>query len=132
MALDPDAIAKGKSAVSMVTLLEIALTYKCTIFVLQRGDFFFLLFNCRPASQQEQVTEERVQRLKKRFMSAYDVTADGKLQIQEVCFKEFIMSQRGNGFVEISVQISLPYSNFYKCSFCSHFPPSFLLSPCGV
>uniref|UniRef100_A0A3B5K4I4 Secretagogin n=1 Tax=Takifugu rubripes TaxID=31033 RepID=A0A3B5K4I4_TAKRU len=33
---------------------------------------------------QEQVTEERVQRLKKRFMSAYDITADGKLQIQEL------------------------------------------------
>lgn len=30
------------------------------------------------------MTEERVQRLKQRFMSAYDVTADGKLQIQEV------------------------------------------------
>uniref|UniRef100_A0A3B4UT83 Secretagogin n=1 Tax=Seriola dumerili TaxID=41447 RepID=A0A3B4UT83_SERDU len=33
---------------------------------------------------QEKVTEERVQRLKQRFMSAYDVTADGKLQIQEL------------------------------------------------
>uniref|UniRef100_A0A3B4ZX11 Secretagogin n=1 Tax=Stegastes partitus TaxID=144197 RepID=A0A3B4ZX11_9TELE len=33
---------------------------------------------------QEKVTEERVQRLKERFMSAYDVTADGKLQIQEL------------------------------------------------
>uniref|UniRef100_A0A3Q4B1I2 Secretagogin n=1 Tax=Mola mola TaxID=94237 RepID=A0A3Q4B1I2_MOLML len=33
---------------------------------------------------QEQMTEERVQRLKQRFMSAYDVTADGKLQIQEL------------------------------------------------
>lgn len=33
---------------------------------------------------QEKVTEERVQGLKQRFMSAYDVTADGKLQIQEV------------------------------------------------
>uniref|UniRef100_A0A3B3XKT7 Secretagogin n=1 Tax=Poecilia mexicana TaxID=48701 RepID=A0A3B3XKT7_9TELE len=28
--------------------------------------------------------QERVQRLKQRFMSAYDVTADGKLQIQEL------------------------------------------------
>lgn len=35
-------------------------------------------------SLQEQVTEERVQRLKQRFMSAYDITANGKLQIQEV------------------------------------------------
>ncbi|XP_071769172.1 secretagogin-like [Centroberyx gerrardi] len=33
---------------------------------------------------QEKVTEERVQKLKQRFMSAYDVTADGKLQIQEL------------------------------------------------
>uniref|UniRef100_A0A7N8XVT7 Secretagogin n=1 Tax=Mastacembelus armatus TaxID=205130 RepID=A0A7N8XVT7_9TELE len=32
----------------------------------------------------EKVTEERVQRMKQRFMSAYDVTADGKLQIQEL------------------------------------------------
>uniref|UniRef100_A0A670IBP4 Secretagogin n=1 Tax=Podarcis muralis TaxID=64176 RepID=A0A670IBP4_PODMU len=30
------------------------------------------------------VTEEKVQRVKKRFMSAYDVTADGRLQIQEL------------------------------------------------
>uniref|UniRef100_A0A3Q2PNF6 Secretagogin, EF-hand calcium binding protein n=1 Tax=Fundulus heteroclitus TaxID=8078 RepID=A0A3Q2PNF6_FUNHE len=33
---------------------------------------------------QEKATEDRVQRLKQRFMSAYDVTADGKLQIQEL------------------------------------------------
>ncbi|XP_077577978.1 secretagogin [Stigmatopora nigra] len=33
---------------------------------------------------QDKVTEERVQRLKQRFMSAYDVSADGKLQIQEL------------------------------------------------
>ncbi|KAM3872713.1 secretagogin [Diretmus argenteus] len=33
---------------------------------------------------QEKATEERVQKLKLRFMSAYDVTADGKLQIQEL------------------------------------------------
>ncbi|CAG00001.1 unnamed protein product, partial [Tetraodon nigroviridis] len=32
----------------------------------------------------EQVTEEKVQRMKQRFMSAYDITADGKLQIQEL------------------------------------------------
>ncbi|XP_034031125.1 secretagogin-like [Thalassophryne amazonica] len=35
-------------------------------------------------NSQEQVTEEKVQQMKKRFMSAYDVTADGKLQIQEL------------------------------------------------
>ncbi|XP_057691220.1 secretagogin isoform X2 [Corythoichthys intestinalis] len=33
---------------------------------------------------QDKVTEERVQRVKQRFMSAYDVSADGKLQIQEL------------------------------------------------
>uniref|UniRef100_A0AAQ4QVE4 Secretagogin n=1 Tax=Gasterosteus aculeatus aculeatus TaxID=481459 RepID=A0AAQ4QVE4_GASAC len=33
---------------------------------------------------EENVTDERVQKLKQRFMSAYDVTADGKLQIQEL------------------------------------------------
>lgn len=38
----------------------------------------------RIVSLQEKATEERVQRLKQRFMSAYDVTADGKLQIEEV------------------------------------------------
>lgn len=30
------------------------------------------------------MTEERVEKMKQRFMSAYDVTADGRLQIQEV------------------------------------------------
>uniref|UniRef100_W5MRM2 Secretagogin n=1 Tax=Lepisosteus oculatus TaxID=7918 RepID=W5MRM2_LEPOC len=30
------------------------------------------------------ITEEKVQRLKERFMSAYDATADGRLQIQEL------------------------------------------------
>ncbi|KAM4633042.1 secretagogin-like [Polymixia lowei] len=35
-------------------------------------------------SPQEKVTEERVQKLKQRFMSAYDISADGKLQIQEL------------------------------------------------
>ncbi|KAL2101938.1 hypothetical protein ACEWY4_003699 [Coilia grayii] len=33
---------------------------------------------------QDQITEEKVQQLKQRFMSAYDVTADGRLQIQEL------------------------------------------------
>lgn len=42
-----------------------------------------LILICCPPPQ-EKTTEERVQRLKQRFMSAYDVTADGKLQIQEV------------------------------------------------
>ncbi|XP_036395274.1 secretagogin [Megalops cyprinoides] len=32
----------------------------------------------------EEVTPEKVQQLKKRFMSAYDATADGRLQIQEL------------------------------------------------
>uniref|UniRef100_A0A3Q0RTQ3 Secretagogin, EF-hand calcium binding protein n=1 Tax=Amphilophus citrinellus TaxID=61819 RepID=A0A3Q0RTQ3_AMPCI len=45
-------------------------------------DFFrHMMKRLRP---QEKVTEEDVQNLKKRFMSAYDVTADGKLQIQEL------------------------------------------------
>ncbi|XP_053169297.1 secretagogin isoform X5 [Hemicordylus capensis] len=30
------------------------------------------------------ITEEKVQKVKERFMSAYDVTADGRLQIQEI------------------------------------------------
>ncbi|XP_061772136.1 secretagogin [Nerophis ophidion] len=33
---------------------------------------------------QEKVTAERVERMKQRFMSAYDKSADGKLQIQEL------------------------------------------------
>nr|XP_043889433.1 secretagogin [Solea senegalensis] len=33
---------------------------------------------------QEKVTDEQIQTVKKRFMSAYDVTADGKLQIEEL------------------------------------------------
>ncbi|XP_046891424.1 secretagogin-like [Hypomesus transpacificus] len=33
---------------------------------------------------EEKVTENRIKRLKQRFMSAYDVTADGRLQIQEL------------------------------------------------
>ncbi|XP_041941405.1 secretagogin-like [Alosa sapidissima] len=33
---------------------------------------------------QDQVTEEKVQQLKQRFMSAYDDSADGRLQIQEL------------------------------------------------
>ncbi|XP_066539835.1 secretagogin [Hoplias malabaricus] len=32
----------------------------------------------------DNITEEKVQQLKARFMSAYDVTADGRLQIQEL------------------------------------------------
>ncbi|XP_057197138.1 secretagogin isoform X2 [Triplophysa rosa] len=33
---------------------------------------------------EDKITEERVQEIKKRFMSAYDLTADGRLQIQEL------------------------------------------------
>ncbi|KAJ8013370.1 hypothetical protein DPEC_G00052560 [Dallia pectoralis] len=33
---------------------------------------------------EDKVTEDRVQRLKQRFMAAYDVTADGRLQIHEL------------------------------------------------
>uniref|UniRef100_A0A3Q2CM71 Secretagogin n=1 Tax=Cyprinodon variegatus TaxID=28743 RepID=A0A3Q2CM71_CYPVA len=45
-------------------------------------DDFFLHMMKRLGPQK--ATEEKVQRLKQRFMSAYDVTADGKLQIQEL------------------------------------------------
>lgn len=45
-------------------------------------DFFCHMM--KKLGPQEKVTEERVQWLKQRFMSAYDVTADGKLQIQEL------------------------------------------------
>ncbi|XP_012681924.2 secretagogin-like [Clupea harengus] len=45
-------------------------------------DFFrHMMTKLRP---QDQITEERVQQLKQRFMSAYDATADGRLQIQEL------------------------------------------------
>lgn len=33
---------------------------------------------------QNTITGEKVQRMKEQFMSAYDVTTDGRLQIQEV------------------------------------------------
>ncbi|XP_067248338.1 secretagogin isoform X1 [Chanodichthys erythropterus] len=33
---------------------------------------------------EDKITEERVQQIKKRFMSAYDVTSDGRLQIEEM------------------------------------------------
>uniref|UniRef100_A0A8C9XWN8 Secretagogin n=1 Tax=Sander lucioperca TaxID=283035 RepID=A0A8C9XWN8_SANLU len=45
-------------------------------------DFFIHMM--KKLGHQEKATEERVQRLKQRFMSAYDVTADGKLQIEEL------------------------------------------------
>uniref|UniRef100_A0A665TFR9 Secretagogin n=1 Tax=Echeneis naucrates TaxID=173247 RepID=A0A665TFR9_ECHNA len=45
-------------------------------------DFFHHMM--KRLGPQEKVTEQRVQRLKQRFMSVYDVTADGKLQIQEL------------------------------------------------
>nr|UVD39193.1 secretagogin variant 3 [Clarias batrachus] len=46
-------------------------------------DAFFrhLLIKLGPG---DKITEEKVQQLKARFMSAYDVTADGRLQIQEI------------------------------------------------
>ncbi|XP_062847884.1 secretagogin [Trichomycterus rosablanca] len=46
-------------------------------------DAFFrhMLTKLRP---QDKITEEKVQQLKTRFMSAYDVTADGRLQIEEL------------------------------------------------
>lgn len=47
------------------------------------GEIGFIL-NLLLFISQSPVTEEKVQRVKKRFMSAYDVTADGRLQIQEV------------------------------------------------
>lgn len=43
--------------------------------------FHHMMTKLRPG---DNVTEEKVQRLKARFMSAYDVTADGRLQIQEL------------------------------------------------
>lgn len=65
--------------------------YTVTITISVSSGFVRLLWGkkiiaacCAIVSVQEKVTEERVQRLKQRFMSAYDVTADGKLQIQEV------------------------------------------------
>uniref|UniRef100_A0A8C3RY71 Secretagogin n=1 Tax=Chelydra serpentina TaxID=8475 RepID=A0A8C3RY71_CHESE len=35
---------------------------------------------------QDGITEEKLQRVKERFMSAYDVTADGRLQIHELAY----------------------------------------------
>ena len=32
----------------------------------------------------DEITDDKVGRMKERFMSAYDTTADGRLQIQEV------------------------------------------------
>ncbi|XP_030639100.1 secretagogin [Chanos chanos] len=44
-------------------------------------DFFRHML--RKLGPEEEITEEKVQQVKKRFMSAYDMTADGRLQIQE-------------------------------------------------
>lgn len=44
----------------------------------------YLLTSLQSGLFKEETTEERVRELKERFMSAYDVTADGRLQIQEV------------------------------------------------
>lgn len=54
------------------------------------------------ASLQEKVTEESVQRLKQRFMSAYDVTADGKLQIQEVLHELYVLNHSPISFTIVS------------------------------
>ncbi|XP_023667378.1 secretagogin [Paramormyrops kingsleyae] len=45
-------------------------------------DFFrHMMMKLRPG---EEITEDKVQQLKRRFMSAYDLTADGRLQIHEL------------------------------------------------
>ncbi|XP_048882659.1 secretagogin [Brienomyrus brachyistius] len=45
-------------------------------------DFFrHMMVKLRPG---EEITEDKVQQLKRRFMSAYDLTADGRLQIHEL------------------------------------------------
>ena len=43
----------------------------------------------------QKASEEDVQKLKQRFMSTYDVTADGKLQIQEVWDQRTHTAYRG-------------------------------------
>ncbi|KAL4616959.1 secretagogin-like [Arapaima gigas] len=45
-------------------------------------DFFHHMM--RKLGPEDKVTEDKVQQLKARFMSAYDITADGRLQIQEL------------------------------------------------
>ncbi|KAG5857061.1 secretagogin-like [Anguilla anguilla] len=45
-------------------------------------DFFRHML--KKLSPGDEVTEKKVEQLKRRFMSAYDVTADGRLQIQEL------------------------------------------------
>ncbi|XP_041101077.1 secretagogin-like [Polyodon spathula] len=46
--------------------------------------FFRHLLMKLSTGNEGKITEEMVQKLKKRFMSAYDATADGRLQIQEL------------------------------------------------
>lgn len=96
------------------------------------------LSNCNCASLQEQATEERVQRLKQRFMSAYDITADGKLQIQEVvdklgsCFTMF-QAHRSDGeeTVHLLKGVSEQTSSPLSVRFCRHnlCPPPPTLHP---
>lgn len=38
----------------------------------------------------DEITDDKIRSVKERFMSAYDTTADGRLQIQEVCLLVFI------------------------------------------
>ena len=63
------------------------------------------------------MTEERVQRLKQRFMSAYDVTADGKLQIQEVLHELYVLNHSPISFTIIS--FILNGRSLYLC-LCLH------------
>lgn len=41
----------------------------------------------------DEITDDKVRRMKESFMSAYDTTADGRLQIQEVCLLVFPQTQ---------------------------------------
>ncbi|KAG1929971.1 secretagogin isoform X1 [Pimephales promelas] len=45
-------------------------------------DFFLLMV--KKLGPEDKITKESVQQIKKRFMSAYDVTSDGRLQIEEM------------------------------------------------
>nr|XP_020637312.1 secretagogin [Pogona vitticeps] len=45
------------------------------------------------------MTKEKIQKVKERFMSAYDVTADGRLQIQEVL--ETVLAPQGENFTNL-------------------------------
>ncbi|XP_070702904.1 secretagogin-like [Pempheris klunzingeri] len=47
-------------------------------------DAFFQLMLSKFGMKREEITEDHVRRLRQRFMSAYDGTAEGRLQIQEL------------------------------------------------